>query len=90
MPDRWQPSAALPQPEGPQRGHRGVAHRRMGAEGLDGVSVFSPVGKLIGRILLPERCANLCFGGLRRNRLFMAATTSLYALYVNAQGVPYF
>ena len=62
----------------------------MGAEGLDGVSIFNPEAKLIGRIDLPERCANLCFGGVHRNRLFMAASTSLYALYVNAQGVPYF
>ncbi|MGQ0544995.1 MAG: SMP-30/gluconolactonase/LRE family protein [Betaproteobacteria bacterium] len=62
----------------------------MGAEGLDGVHVFNPDGRLIGRIDLPERCANVCFGGLHRNRLFMAATTSLYALYVNAQGAPYF
>jgi gluconolactonase len=62
----------------------------MGSEGLDGVHVFNPAGKLIGRIDLPERCANLCFGGVHRNRLFMAASTSLYALYVNAQGVGYF
>lgn len=62
----------------------------MGAEGLDGVHVFNPEGWLIGRIDLPERCANVCFGGPHRNRLFMAATTSLYALYVNVQGVPYF
>jgi gluconolactonase len=62
----------------------------MGEAGLDGVHVFNPDGKLIGRIDLPERCANLCFGGLHRNRLFMAASTSLYALYVNTQGVPYF
>jgi gluconolactonase len=62
----------------------------MGSEGLDGVHVFNPEGRLIGRIDLPERCANLCFGGVDRNRLFMAATTSLYALYVNAQGVAYF
>src|SRR5262249_6648343 len=61
----------------------------MGAEGLDGVHVFNPDGRLIGRIDLPERCANVCFGGLHRNRLFMAASTSLYALYVNTQGVPY-
>jgi gluconolactonase len=58
----------------------------MGEEGLDGVHVFNPDGRLIGRIDLPERCANLCFGGLHRNRLFMAASTSLYALYVNTQG----
>jgi len=61
----------------------------MGEAGLDGVHVFNPDGRLIGRIDLPERCANLCFGGLQRNRLFMAASTSLYALYVNTQGVPY-
>jgi gluconolactonase len=61
----------------------------MGEAGLDGVHVFNPGGKLIGRIDLPERCANLCFGGVHRNRLFMAASTSLYALYVNTQGVPY-
>ena len=62
----------------------------MGEAGLDGVHVFNPQGKLIGRIDLPERCANLCFGGLERNRLFMAASTSLYSLFVNTQGVPYF
>jgi gluconolactonase len=62
----------------------------MGAEGLDGVHVFNPDGRLIGRIDLPERCANVCFGGAQRNRLFMAATTSLYSLYVNTQGTPYF
>ena len=45
----------------------------MGEAGLDGVHVFSAQGKLIGRIDLPERCANLCFGGLHRDRLFMAA-----------------
>ena len=59
----------------------------MGEEGLDGVWVFNPGGRLIGRIDLPERCANLCFGGVYRNRLFMAASTSVYALYVNTQGV---
>jgi gluconolactonase len=59
----------------------------MGEEGLDGVAVFSPDGKPIGRIDLPERCANLCFGGRHRNRLFMAASTSLYSVFVNIQGV---
>ena len=58
------------------------------SEELDGVVVLSPEGKLIGRIRLPERCANLCFGGEKRNRLFMAASHSLYGLYVNTQGVP--
>jgi gluconolactonase len=60
----------------------------MGKEGLDGVSVFNPEGKLIGRIDLPERCANLCFGGRHRNRLFMCGSTSVYSLYVNTQGAP--
>ena len=59
----------------------------MGEPGLDGVHVFNPDGRLIGRIDLPERAANVCFGGLQRNRLFMAASTSVYALYVNTQGV---
>ncbi|MBS0337331.1 MAG: SMP-30/gluconolactonase/LRE family protein [Proteobacteria bacterium] len=61
----------------------------MGQDGLDGVHVFNPEGQRIGRIDLPERCANLCFGGLHRNRLFMAASTSVYALYVNTRGVGY-
>ncbi len=57
-----------------------------GGEGQDGVAVFATDGTLIGRILLPERCANVCFGGKKRNRLFMAASQSVYALYVEAQG----
>ena len=56
------------------------------AEALDGVRVFEPGGRAIGHIHLPERCANLCFGGRHRNRLFMAASHSLYALFVNTQG----
>jgi len=52
----------------------------------DGVAVFAPDGVLIGRILLPERCANLCFGGRARNRLFMASSQSIYAVHVNTQG----
>ena len=56
-------------------------------EALNGVRIFAPDGTPIGHIALPERCANLCFGGLHRNRLFMASSQSLYALYVNAQGV---
>jgi gluconolactonase len=57
-----------------------------GGEGQDGVAVFNPDGKLIGRILLPERTANLCFGGVKRNRLFLASSQSIYSLYVNARG----
>ena len=55
-------------------------------EGFNGVHVFAPDGKLIGRIHIPETCANLCFGGAKKNRLFMAASQSLYALYVNTEG----
>ena len=58
----------------------------MGTAELDGVRIFDPEGKPIGHIDLPERSANVCFGGRYRNRLFMAASHSLYALYVNTQG----
>ena len=59
----------------------------MGADGLDGVAIFNADGKAIGRIDLPERCANLCFGGAKRNRLLMCGSTSIYSLFVNVQGV---
>ena len=54
--------------------------------GYDGVHIFTPEGERIGQILLPEICANVCFGGPKRNRLFMAAGQSLYAVYVEARG----
>ena len=57
-----------------------------GGEGYDGVHIFASDGKLIGKICLPEICSNLCFGGLKHNRLFMTASQSLYSLYVNIQG----
>ena len=57
-----------------------------GGEGVDGVAVFAPDGKMIGRILMPERIANLTFGGARRNRLFMVGCQSLYSLYTDTQG----
>lgn len=53
---------------------------------LDGVMVYDPSGRPLAHIHLPERCANLCFGGAKRNRLFMAASHSLYALYVETRG----
>lgn len=58
----------------------------MGSPEQNGVFVFNPAGKLIGKIRLPERCGNLCFGGMHRNRLFMASSQSIYSLYVNTQG----
>ena len=54
--------------------------------GYSGVTVWTPEGKLIGRIRLPEVCGNICFGGPKRNRLFMAASQSLYAVYTATQG----
>ena len=51
-----------------------------------GVQILAPSGELIGMIRLPENCANVCFGGTKRNRLFMAASQSLYVVYVNATG----
>jgi len=60
----------------------------MGSDELDGVFVHNSEGQLIGRVRLPERCANLCFGGRLRNRLFMATSQSVYALYVETQGCP--
>lgn len=54
---------------------------------FDGVRIYNSSGAPIGHIHLPERCANLCFGGRHRNRLFMAAAQSLFSVYVNTQGV---
>ena len=58
-----------------------------GGDGYDGVHVFDPDGTLIGQIVLPEQCANVCFGGRRNNRLFMAAGQSIYSLYTNTTGL---
>jgi gluconolactonase len=55
-------------------------------EELDGVRVFTAKGRAIAHIHLPERCANVCFGGAKNNRLFMASSHSLYAIYTNTQG----
>jgi gluconolactonase len=51
-----------------------------------GVQIVTPNAERIGMIRLPETCANVCFGGRARNRLFMAASQSLYSVYVNTQG----
>jgi len=68
-------------------GGRKVFQLRGKSEDLDGVMVFNPQGKAIAHIRLPERCANLCFGGPKNNRLYMASCHSLYALYVESHGV---
>ena len=55
-------------------------------EGFDGVHIFAPDGQRIGQIILPETASNICFGGAKRNRLFVTASQSLYAVYVDTQG----
>ena len=55
-------------------------------DGYDGVHIFAPDGVRIGQILLPEICSNVCFGGAKRNRLFMTGSQSLYSVYVETQG----
>ena len=55
-------------------------------DGYDGVHIFAPNGDRIGQIILPEICSNVCFGGTKRNRLFMTGSTSLYAVYVETKG----
>jgi len=53
----------------------------------DGVHCFDAHGQLLGKILTPETVANVTFGGPKRNRLFIAATSTLFAVFVNTQGV---
>nr|WP_232533211.1 MULTISPECIES: SMP-30/gluconolactonase/LRE family protein [Ramlibacter] len=67
-------------------GGRKVFQLRGKSEDLDGVMVFNPQGKPLAHIRLPERCANLAFGGPKNNRLYMASCHSLYALYVESHG----
>ena len=55
-------------------------------DGYDGVQIFAPDGERIGQIRLPEICSNVCFGGTKRNRLFMTGSQSLYAVYVETRG----
>jgi gluconolactonase len=58
----------------------------MGGAGFDGVHCYSPDGDLLGQIHLPETCANFCFGGIKKNRLFITAGRSLYSVFTEAQG----
>ncbi len=62
------------------------ASRGWAGPGTDGVHCLTPDGELIGRIILPEPCSNLCFGGVKKNRLFMTSSQSVYSLYVEAIG----
>lgn len=58
-------------------------HGNLWASSADSVRAYAPDGTLIGRIWVPELVSNLCFGGARRNRLYITAQTSLYAIYLN-------
>lgn len=62
---------------------------RLWAAGHDGVHCFDPDGTLLGKLRLPEKVANLCFGGPQRNQLYITATTSLYSLRVKFRGATY-
>jgi gluconolactonase len=81
----WGSNGAL-QAEPSDVGGKKVFQLRGRSEDLDGVMVFNPQGKALAHIRLPERCANLCFGGPKNNRLYMASCHSVYALYVEAHG----
>jgi gluconolactonase len=81
----WGSNGALAA-EASDLGGRKVFQLRGRSEDLDGVMVFSPQGKPLAFIRLPERCANLAFGGPKNNRLYMSASHSLYALYVESHG----
>ena len=78
MPGTGAPSAA--------DGIRCDAEGNVWAGARPGVQIIAPAGDRIGMIRLPENCANVCFGGPRRNRLYMTASQSLYAVYVQTSG----
>jgi gluconolactonase len=78
VPGDGQPTAA--------DGMRCDADGNIWAAARPGVQILAPSGERIGMIRLPETCANVCFGGPRRNRLFMTSSQSLYAVYVETVG----
>ena len=61
---------------------------RIWTSAADGVHCYTPGGQLIGKVHIPELVANVCFGGAKLNRLFICGTTSLYAVYLNVNGIP--
>jgi gluconolactonase len=81
----WGSNGAL-DAEPTEVGGRKVYQLKGRPEELDGVRVFNAEGKPLAHIQLPERCANLCFGGPKNNRLFMASSHSLYAMHFEAHG----
>lgn len=81
----WGSNGAL-QSEPTRVGDKMVYELKGKSEDLDGVMVFNAQGKPLAFIKLPERCANLTFGGPKNNRLYMTSSHSLYALYVESHG----
>ncbi len=73
-------------PTGLFDGFRADVHGNIWTSAGDGVHCYDPDGALLGKIEVPEVVANVCFGGPKRNRLFICATTSLYAIFLNTQG----
>jgi gluconolactonase len=67
-------------------GLRVDVHGNLWLSAGDGVHCHAPDGTLLGKILIPETVANVCFGGAKLNRLFICGTTSLYAVYLNTRG----
>lgn len=59
---------------------------RIWTSAADGVHCYTPEGDMIGKILIPELVANVCFGGPKKNRLFICGTTSLYSAFLNVNG----
>jgi gluconolactonase len=89
MPSEKAPNPAVPNSGGPPSAADGIRCDMDGnlwCGARPGVQVVAPGGERIGMIRLPETCANICFGGTKRNRLFMAASQSLYSVYVDAVG----
>ena len=73
-------------PVGLYDGLRIDVHGNLWLSAGDGVHCHAPDGTLLGKILIPEAVANVCFGGAKLNRLFICGTTSLYAVYLNTRG----
>jgi gluconolactonase len=69
-------------------GLRVDVHGNLWLSAGDGVHCHAPDGAALGKVLIPETVANLCFGGPKRNRMFICATTSLYSVYLNTRGAP--
>jgi len=75
-------------PVGLYDGFRVDVHGNLWLSAGDGVHCHASDGALLGRIVVPESVANVCFGGPKRNRLFICATTSLYSVYLNTRAAP--